>query len=269
MRIAVISDVQGNMTALEAVLAHIDSLTPRVDRIISAGDAVGRGPNPNEVLELFRERRIEPVLGNYDDAVARDRIGSGTDFADLAGEEIDAAALAWTRRTLTPENLEYLRGVPQDIRVSRAPGGVKVDRNTGDQTAREYRRTWLARTLFGGLVRQPRMPGRRVLVVHGSPRALNEFVRADTAASILSAIADNAQADVMISSHAGEGFQREAHGTTFIGVGRVSGPTARYAVITMGQNIETEFPEVEYDRAAHARAVFESGLPSELAAAGG
>jgi predicted phosphodiesterase len=268
MRIAVIANVQGNLTALEAVLAHIDALDPRVDRIISAGDAVGRGPNPNEVLGLFRERLVEPVMGNYDDAVGRDRIGSGTDFADLAGEEIDAAALAWTRRTLSPENLEYLRGLPQDIRVSRAPGGVKVDRNTGDPTAREYRRTWLTRTLFGGLARQPRMPGRRILVVHGSPRALNEFVRADTANSILAAISDNAQADVMISGHAGEGFQRESNNTTFIGAGRVSGPTARYALITVAQNVETEFPEVEYDRSAYARAVLESGLPSELAAAG-
>jgi predicted phosphodiesterase len=268
MRIAVISDVQGNLAALEAVLAAVDATSPEIDRIISAGDAVGRGPHPNEVLELFRERQIEPVLGNYDDAVAHERLSSGSDFADLAGEEIDAAALSWTRRTLTPENLEYLRQVPRDIRLSRAPGGVKVDRNTGDQATNEYRKGWLTRALFGGLARAPRLPGRRILVVHGSPRALNEFVREDTANSILSTIADNAQADVVITGHAGQGFQREAQGTTFIGVGSVSGTAARYAVITFAEKVESEFPEVQYDRAAHVRAVFESGLPSELAAAG-
>jgi hypothetical protein len=220
------------------------------------------------VLDLFRERQIEPVLGNYDEAIAHGRDSSGTDFPDLAGEEVDAAALAWTRRTLTPENLAYLQQVPRDLRLSRAPGGVRVDRNTGDQASKEYRRMWLSRTLFGGLARPPRMPGRRILVVHGSPRALNEFVRADTAGSILSAIADNAQADVMISGHAGEAFQRESNGMTFIGVGRVSGATAQYAIVNFAEKVESEFGEVEYDRAAHARAVYESGLPSEVALSG-
>ena len=269
MRVAVISDVQGNLAALEAVLAAIDSASPGVDRIISTGDIVGRGPNPNEVIDLFRERAIEPVLGNYDDAIANNRLSSGTDFADRAGEEVDAAALKWTRHTLSPENLEYVRRMPRDIRLSRAPGGVRVERDTGDQQTNEYRKGWLSRALFGGLARPPRLPGRRILVVHGSPRALNEFVRQDTAISILSAIGDNAQADVMISGHAGEGFQREVNGVTFIGVGPVSGPTARYAIVNFGDKVESEFGEVPYDRSAHTRAVYESGLPSELAAAGG
>ncbi|HEY8686424.1 MAG TPA: metallophosphoesterase family protein, partial [Chloroflexota bacterium] len=96
MRIAVISDIRGNVIALERVLSTIDADERHLDGIVCAGDVVGLGPNPNDVIALLRARNIETVLGNYDDAVAFDRLGSGRDFPDVESEAIDNAALRWT-----------------------------------------------------------------------------------------------------------------------------------------------------------------------------
>src|SRR5947209_18163949 len=79
MRIAVISDIRGNLAAFNAVLAAIEA-EERIERIVCAGDSVGLGPRPNEVLEGLRKNDIDAVLGNYDDAAAWQRSGSGVDF---------------------------------------------------------------------------------------------------------------------------------------------------------------------------------------------
>jgi predicted phosphodiesterase len=260
MRFAVISDVQGNLSALQAVLDEIDALPRRIDRIVCAGDAVGLGPHPNEVIDLLRAREIEAVRGNYDDAVAFERMSSGVDFPNADAEAADQQAVEWTRRTLTGENLAYVQKLPRDLRLSPAFSGTQVKRDPMDDTVSEYRRTYFARALFGGLFRPARTPGKRVMVVHGSPRALNEFVRADTANSILTTIAREAQVDVVISGHAGVSFQRPVAGVTFVGVGSVSGPNsvsgqAEYAVVEVKDTVEVEFGSASYDPTEHVNAL--------------
>ncbi|MCK6544806.1 metallophosphoesterase family protein [Myxococcota bacterium] len=68
MRIALFSDVHGNVAALDAVLARIDTLG--VDRIFALGDLVGRGPDPEGVVARLRERRIPTIRGNWDEWIA-------------------------------------------------------------------------------------------------------------------------------------------------------------------------------------------------------
>ncbi len=133
MRFAVISNIQANFSALEAVLLAVDSYPQRIERIICAGDIVGLGPHPNEVLDLVRQRAIEAVRGNYDDAVAMERIGSGVDFPDTASEEADSAAIEWTRRNLTEENLGYLQELPRDLRLFRTGRVLVLIRNEMDR----------------------------------------------------------------------------------------------------------------------------------------
>ena len=266
MRFAVINDVQGNVSALRAVVAAIDEAAPPVERVVALGDLVGRGPHPNEVLEFLRERGIDSVRGNYDDAVAGNRADSGMDFPDPATEEADAQALGWTREVLTPENLLHLQNLPRDIRLFPGFGGVRVQRNTGDETVNEYRRNYFLRALFGGLVRQTRSLTKRVLLVHGSPRALNEFLREDTANTILQAVMRDASADVVITGHAGSSYHRTVGDVTFVGVGSVSGPrtpvgVAEYAIINVGETVETEFRRVEYDADQHLASLREASLP--------
>src|SRR5271165_3536837 len=65
MKVALISDIHGNLLALEKVLRHLDA--EGTDEIICLGDVAATGPNPHEVLGLLRARKIPCVMGNTDE----------------------------------------------------------------------------------------------------------------------------------------------------------------------------------------------------------
>jgi diadenosine tetraphosphatase ApaH/serine/threonine PP2A family protein phosphatase len=112
MRIALLSDVHGNLPALRAVLD--DARSAGVDEIWCLGDLVGYGAQPNECVELARERCAVCLAGNHDLVVTGD-----IDVADFSSSA--AAAALWTRENIAAEALEFLRGLdPAD--PERDPG---------------------------------------------------------------------------------------------------------------------------------------------------
>lgn len=66
MKLGIISDIHGDYAALETALDRLDNFH-HVDRILCAGDLVGRGPQPDEVVTCIRERDIVTVRGNHDE----------------------------------------------------------------------------------------------------------------------------------------------------------------------------------------------------------
>ena len=72
MRIAIVSDIHGNLDAIKSVLSDIDQ--SRVDAIFSLGDNIGYGPEPQQVVELLQKRNIPSVIGNHELALADERI---------------------------------------------------------------------------------------------------------------------------------------------------------------------------------------------------
>ncbi len=68
MRIAVISDIHSNAEAFNKVLSDIDSVD--IDAIVSLGDNIGYGPEPEKVIEQIRKRKISTVMGNHELAIA-------------------------------------------------------------------------------------------------------------------------------------------------------------------------------------------------------
>lgn len=104
MRIALLSDVHANREALSACLAHAQACS--VDRHIFLGDYVGYGADPGWAVDTVAahiEAGAIAVLGNHDAAV----VGSDADMNDTA-----RAAIAWTRTQLTPQQCDFLRGLP-------------------------------------------------------------------------------------------------------------------------------------------------------------
>ena len=101
--IAVISDIHGNLEALEAVLE--DAARETVDEIICLGDVVGYGADPNGCLARVLAEAKVTVLGNHD-AAARD-LSEAENFNEVARE-----AIQWTQEQLTDEHLEVLGGLP-------------------------------------------------------------------------------------------------------------------------------------------------------------
>ena len=107
--IGVISDVHGNLHALEAVLDVLDA-----DLILCAGDLIGYGAFPNEVVDLVRQKGILCVRGNHDDAALHNEFGWFNPYAAEAGR--------WCARSLDGPQRSFLEGLPvrlgyQDVAV--------------------------------------------------------------------------------------------------------------------------------------------------------
>jgi predicted phosphodiesterase len=100
MRIAIVSDIHSNLAALEEVLADIDQ--SQVDAIISLGDNIGYGPDPEEVLQLLYARRIPSIMGNHELGIANPSYLSW--FNDVARKSLEI-----NRELLSPLSLNYLQ----------------------------------------------------------------------------------------------------------------------------------------------------------------
>jgi diadenosine tetraphosphatase ApaH/serine/threonine PP2A family protein phosphatase len=103
MRIGIISDIHSNLEALEVMLKRLAS--EKAERIFCLGDIVGYGANPNECIERVREMCPVSILGNHDAACTGHT--SPEYFNSYA-----RAAIDWTVRVLSVENLDYLKTLP-------------------------------------------------------------------------------------------------------------------------------------------------------------
>lgn len=113
MRYLVMSDIHGNLQALEAVLA--DARAVGIDGTLVLGDLVGYGADPQAVIDATRALNpLAIVRGNHDRVAAG--LSSASGFHDHA-----RMAIEWTRRTLSPAALEYLAGLPEGP-MDVAPG---------------------------------------------------------------------------------------------------------------------------------------------------
>lgn len=104
MKYAIISDIHSNLEALKRVLEEIDKLG--VDRTICLGDIVGYGANPNECVEIIKERKIESIVGNHDVVASGEK--EPFNFNPVA-----RGAALWTREMLTVDNREFLHNLPE------------------------------------------------------------------------------------------------------------------------------------------------------------
>ena len=106
MRVAIISDIHGNLEALEKAFEIIER--ENIDNLVCLGDLVGYGANPNECIDYVDRRTKKVLLGNHDQAAI-----------DLRQAEFFNAyarrAAHWTHDILTPEHREYLQSLPYTL----------------------------------------------------------------------------------------------------------------------------------------------------------
>jgi len=229
MRIAIFSDIHGNIPALEAVLADIDSRHP--DAAYCLGDLVGYAPFPNEVVERIRREGIPTIMGNYDDGVGFDRDDCGCAYREAEEKRRGDQSLAWTRAQVSAENKAFLQRLAHEIRFET--------------------------------------DGRRVLLVHGSPRKINEYLYEDRPLSSFQRIAASSNADIIVYGHTHKPYTKLVDGVLFVNVGSVGKPKdgdsrACYAVLDTS-SIAVQFVRVEYDLAKVTAAIRRSELPHEFA----
>jgi putative phosphoesterase len=231
MKIAVISDIHSNILALEAVLKDIER--QQVDQVYCAGDLVGYAPFPNDVIELIRRKQIPTVMGNYDDGIGFMRFICGCDYKDEKSQALGEKSIVWTKAHTTEENKDFLRNLPSEIRFT-------VD-------------------------------GKKVLLVHGSPNRLNEYITQDTPRDYALDLIELNNTDILICGHTHIPFKMILKDKLLINVGSVGKPkhgdtSAIYAIVDFGVDIEVEFHKVPYDFEVVAKAIEESDLPNEFAA---
>lgn len=109
VKIAVLSDIHANLQALERVIQ--DAEERGVDIFLNAGDSIGFGPCPNEVVELLCEKNVLSILGNFDLEV-------------IAGKTKDKGeknvALKFARKELAKSCEYYLSSLPRELKLEIA-----------------------------------------------------------------------------------------------------------------------------------------------------
>jgi predicted phosphodiesterase len=113
--VAVISDIHANLPALEAVLADIDRQA--VGQVLCAGDLVGQGPHPNQVVSRVRKAGIPSILGNQEIELRT--------LADRARPDPKRHML-WTIAVLKPKNREYLLSLPAERELQVEGVGIRL-----------------------------------------------------------------------------------------------------------------------------------------------
>jgi predicted phosphodiesterase len=230
MRIGVIADIHANLPALRAVIEDLASIG--CDAVWCAGDVVGRGPHPNEVVAELRGLAIPTVQGNWDEALGMGREVTGAIWASPEAEAEGYASLAWTASRISEENAPWLRPLPATMRM-------EVD-------------------------------GRTALVFHGSPMKQNEYLWEDRPSRYFARIASDEGHDIFAFGHTHQTFHRVTAAAHFIGAGSVGcggvgDARARYAVLYVSDtDVVVGFRSVEYDRDSVARDMAAAGLPLSL-----
>lgn len=126
MRVGIISDVHGNLAALEEVLRAIDRL--HCEQIISLGDAVGYGPQPEECIAAIASHTTVAILGNHDDAVL-----GRTDPVYFNALAYDA--LLWTRQNISAAARQKLESY---LLTSRRDGFLYLHASARSPQSWEY-----------------------------------------------------------------------------------------------------------------------------------
>lgn len=250
MKIALFSDIHSNLPALESFFKDVDSRSP--DAIYCLGDLVGYNIWPNEVIHEIRKRKIPTIAGNYDFGVGRSSDDCGCAYKTDAEKAMGQISISYTNGMIGEEERAYLRTLPAHIRLEFQLNNDKL----------------------------------HLLLVHGSPRKVNEYLFEDRDEKSMLRIMEQSGADILCFGHTHKPYHRvlvsgdieKPHYRHAINTGSVGKPKdgdARgcYVMLTideksshlMAESIEVEFIRFEYDVEKAAIAVENSPLPDEYA----
>lgn len=251
MTIAFFSDVHGNLPALQAVLADIDQRRP--DMVFCLGDLVGYAPWPNEVVAEVRRRGIPTIAGNYDQGIGLASSECGCAYKTDADKALGAQSIAYTNQVIGDDERRYLRLLPKHMRLDFQDEPTTLS----------------------------------LLMVHGSPRRINQYLFEDFPADNFLRLLEGAGADVLLFGHTHKPYHRalpyevdgETHYRHALNIGSVGkpkdgDPRAAYLLLhldatttlTDASSLRAEFVRVAYDVEHAAQAVEASPLPNEYAA---
>jgi predicted phosphodiesterase len=231
-RIAVFGGVYSNAHALRATLD--DARGRDVDAVFCLGDVGGFGPHPDRVYPLLREAGVRVLRGNYDESLASGRTDCACGYTDPRDNHFARISYEYTFARTSADNRAWLGTLPRHRRVQ--------------------------------------LGAHRLLMCHGSPRVVNEFLwESSTPAGLLRRFLREGDADVLLCTHTGIKWHRAVgDGAHAVNVGVIGRPendgttNVWYTVLTASPDLEVEFVPVRYDAEALAREMEAEALPVEF-----
>ena len=234
MRIACFGGIYSNYLALEAAIRL--ARLRGVDALYCLGDLGAFGPCPDRVFPLLRDNGVFCLQGNYDDSVGHALDNCQCGYTDPRDNHFAQISYDYTLAHTSAENRRWLCRLPVQHRIELGP--------------------------------------LRVLMCHGSPRKVNEFLwESTTPTHFLDKLADDHAADVILGTHTGIRWQRQlSGGRRFINVGVVGRPendgrpNVWFTLLghTPREGLDVEFVPVEYDHRRLAKEMQSEGLPVEF-----
>lgn len=232
-RIACFGGIYSNYLALEAALA--DARRRGVEAIYCLGDFGAFGPHPNRSLEILRESEIICIQGNYDNSIGNRLEDCQCGYTDPRDNYFAQLSYDYTLANTAAEHCQWMRGLPEQLRIELGP--------------------------------------LRVLLSHGSPRKMNEFLwESTTSTHFLDFLAEEHEADLLLVTHTGIKWHRSlSGGRHLVNVGVLGRPendgqtNVWYTLLEHdGSDLKVEFVPVDYDHNCLAHEMQGERLPEEF-----
>jgi len=224
MKIAVISDIHGNLEALNAILEDIE--TQGADKIFICGDLAMAGPEPektvDKIIELVKQKNAAIILGNTDEMIIKFSKKSKDKYTPA--DETMAASLKYVGQVLRTDQTEFLKQLP-----------LKHKEKIGEL---------------------------EILLVHGSPRKINENISPDLDEQILKKMLFDTTENIIFCGHTHLPVIYKIGNQTLVNVGSVGrpftqNPDACYAILNYpnlsNKNFEVVHRFVKYDNETTAK----------------
>jgi predicted phosphodiesterase len=238
-RIAIVSDIHGNLPALEAVLEELETLEP-FDRVVGGGDYAAGGAYPKECLDRIRPLGWDFVRGNADEWIVEIATDGQIPAQGYAPGAVPDAALretlAWVAARLDEDDIDFLARLEM------------VWSMTGPS-------------------------GQNLVFVHATPTSTHIAFPPDAENSIVLPMFDETDADVFLHGHIHHAYLRQTDKGIVGCVGSVGLPFDRdprpcFLIATDdGTGWQLEHRRVPYDNESYAVSVSECGMPHAEATA--
>ncbi len=231
-KIALIGGVYSNYLALSETIK--DAQNRGVNAIFCLGDLGAFGPHPDRVFPLLYENNVQVIQGNYDNSIGNNLQDCQCGYTDPRDNYFAKISYDYTYANTSEENKQWMKTLPSEIRLQ--------------------------------------IGNYRVLLCHGSPRKMNEFLwQSTTPTHFLEKLCRDHDADIICATHTGIHWQRTlADDKHFANVGVIGRPEndgnthVGYMLLEVNGAPQFSYIPIEYDYQRLAREMREEKLPEEF-----
>ncbi len=228
MKIGILSDIHGNLPALEASWDLFED--EGIEQVVCLGDLVQFGPYPGEVIDFVKQHNMDIVQGDCDRTVAKGRSDTGDSYPNIHWEQLARKTLKWTKDNITDSQRKFLQKLPSELRYQ--------------------------------------IGSRRILCVHGLPGKISSGIQPNMPNEAYDLLFKRNSCDVLVLGHTHEMFLKGRGSRMIVNPGSVGGGTipgeSTVAVIEVDEENTTTsvcWHRVPYDTQKFETKYKAEGLP--------